>query len=277
LFFCIETRRPFTAFEARRSSKEEKEKVPIDANNDNSRHWLTYPNPKTPQYIIDVKQRLGQLRVPSTLTRPSSASNASVRPQQETPPSIDRPSTASNQRQHKQQDDDPHNFLTFHTRETPEDLRATRYRIDKHRYNSSLDTYPPRPQTCPVRTNDVPKPSTPQEFEDEQLPPLPPPPPKNDAWTVDEERKTTVPDNESSSILIQMVDCDGLPNEYVDALETSNAAQEEYQRNFKMYTERRPDNPVYRPQSMLPDNKSDSFVSQQLLRKSSYKVSFIFI
>jgi hypothetical protein len=253
--FSKEKTRPITAFDNRQSPKEEKEKSFIDANNDNSRHWLTYPNPKTPQYIIDVKQRLGQLRIPSTLARPSSAS---VTPQ--TPQTMARPSSASTQSQQKQQtNDDQHNFLTYHTRETPEDLRATRYRIDKHRYNPSLDNYPPRPQTCPVRRNENLKPVTPQEIGNEQLSSQSL---RSDAWIVDEEKPpiitTTVPDNESSSIVVQMVDCDGLPNEYVEALEISNVAQEEYQRSLKMNGERRPENFVYR----LPENKNDSFVSQ---------------
>lgn len=239
--------------DTRQLSKEERERErqTIDPNNDNSRHWLTYPNPKTPQYISDIKQRLGQLRIPSTLARPSSAS---VR--QTTPEKIDRPSSASTQRQQKQQqNNDQHHFLTFNTRDTPDDLRVIRNRIDKHRYNPSLDNYPPRPQTCPVRTNETPKPPTPQNFETEQTSNSSP---KNDVWIVDEEKRSSAPDYESSSIMIQMVDCDGLPNEYVDALETANIAQEEYQRNLKMNVERRPDNVVYH----LPENKTDLFVSQ---------------
>jgi len=247
-----------TAFDTPPSSKEDKEKPPIDPNNDNNRHWLTYPNPRTPQYIIDIKQRLGQLRVSSTLARPLSASA-----QQQTPQPIDRPSSASiqQQQQQKQQtNNDQHNFLTIQTRDTPDDLRATRYRIDKHRYNPSLDNYPPRPQTCPVRTSENPKSVTPQDSGTEQSARQSP---KNDVWIVDEEKKSPVPDNESSSVVIQMVDCDGLPNEYVEALETSNIAQEEYQRSLKLNGERRPESLIYR----LPDNKNDSFVSQQSLKK----------
>jgi hypothetical protein len=256
--FLLDKTRPITALDTRQTPKEEKEKEksPVDANNDNSRHWLTYPNPKTPQYIIDIKQRLRQLRIPSTNARPSSAS-----PQKQTHESFARPFSAAVQGQQKQSiDEDQHNFLTYQTRETPEELRATRYRMDKNRYNPSLDNYPPRPQTCPARPRESIKPVTPEEPGNEQISiPLP----KNDAWIVDEERKSTIPDHESSSILIQMVDCDGLPNEYVDALETANIAQEEYQRNLKVNGERRPDNFVYR----LPENKIDSYVSQQSLTK----------
>ncbi len=243
-----------TAFDARSFSKEEHSKPPIDPNNDSSRHWLTYPNPKTPQYILDIKQRLGQYRVPSTLVaRPSSASV-----QRKTPQPIARPSSASTQRQQKPQsaNDDQHHFLTIRTRDTPEELRATRYRIDKNRYNPSLDNYPPRPQTCPVRTAENPKSITLQESTTEQ-------PAKIDAWTAEEEKRSFIPEHESSSVLIQMVDCDGLPNEYVDALDTANIAQEEYQRSLKINGERRPENLVYR----LPENRNDSFVSQQSLER----------
>ncbi len=254
-----------TAFDTGPLSKEEKEKPPVDPNNDSSRHWLTYPNPRTPQYIIDIKQRLGQLRGPSTLTRPVSAS---VR--QRTPQSIDRPSSASTQ-QKQQTNDDQHDFLTYHTRDTPDELRATRYRIDKQRYHQSLDNYPPRPQTCPVRTNETVKPVTPQESGNEQFSSQSF---KNDVWIVDEEKKSPMSDYESSSILIQMVDCDGLPTEYVDALETANAAQEEYQRSLKMNGERRrPESTAYR----LPENKNESFVSQQSLKKNVHQRFLLFL
>ena len=271
----IEKPRSLTTVEIHHPSKEEKEKekekTPVDPNNDNSRHWLTYPNPRTPQYIIDIKQRLGQLKVPSTLSRPSSASTSSLQQQsqqdqqQNTPQPIIRPLSASTQMQQKQQtNNDQRHFLTFPTRETPDDLRAIRYRLDKHRYNPSLDNYPPRPKTCPVRTTDTSNPITPQEFQNE---PSLPPPPKNDVWIVEEDQTPVVPDYESSSILIQMVDCDGLPNEYADALETANAAQEEYQRKLKMNVDRKPHNLVSRLSTTLPDNKSESLVSQQSSRK----------
>ncbi|CAF2139808.1 unnamed protein product [Rotaria magnacalcarata] len=262
--------RPLTAPEPRPPTKEEKEKPPVDPNNDNSRHWLTYPNPKTPQYIIDVKQRLGQLRLPSTLlTRPSSASNASVQQKPPTPPTATRPSSASTQIERKQQtnnNDDQHNFLTFHTSATPDDLRLARQRLDKHRYNASLDNYPPRPKTCPVNTHENPKPVTPKQYENEQLPVQTP---KNEAWIVDDEKASNAPDYESSSVIIQMVDCDGLPNEYYEALETANIAQEEYLRNFKKDAERRPQTAVYRLPTALPEHRNDSLVASQNQQQST--------
>lgn len=251
-----------TALEVRpsSSSKDEKEKSLVDANNDNSRHWLTYPNPRTPQYIIDVRQRLGQLKIPSTLARPSSAAT-----RKQTPETIDRPSSASIQHSRKTSNtNDEHHFLSYNIRDTPDDLRATRYRIDKHRYHPSLDSYPPRPQTCPIRPSDTPKPFTPEETTIQPVSST-----KTEAWTTEEEKKSTAPDYESSSILIQLVDCDGLPNEYVEALDTANHAQEEYQRNLKFNAERRPENVVYR----LPENTNQSYVSQQSLTRTNPKVS----
>lgn len=192
------------------------------------------------------------MKVPSTLARPSSAT---VR--QTTPEKSDRPSSAATQQKQQQQqpNDDQHHFLTFNTRDTPDDLRATRQRIDKHRYHPSLDSYPPRPQTCPVRPTESLKPPTPQN----ELEQTSNSSPKTEAWIINDDKPNYLPDNDtSSSILIQMVDCDGLPTEYVDALDTANHAQEEYLRNLKMNVERRPENVIYR----LPDNNTDSFVSQ---------------
>lgn len=265
LFFTlkIDKVRPLTAPEVRPSTKE-KEKVPIvDPNNDNSRHWLTYPNPKTPQYIIDIRQRLGQLKIPLTLARPSSASSASAEQKPPTPAtSLTRPSSASTPIERKKEinNDDQQNFLTCPTRETPDDLRAMRYRLDKHRYNATLDNYPPRPKTCPVNVSTNQKPITPKPIENQVKTP------KNDVWTVEDEKPSNLPDYESqssSSLLIQVVDCDGLPNEYYEALEIANAAQEEYLRNLKKEPERRPENPVYRIATAPLEHRNDLLVSKQ--------------
>ena len=167
-----------------------------------------------------------------------------------------RPSSASSQ---KPSNDDQHQFLTFERRETPEDLRAARYRLDKHRYHPSLDTYPARPQTSPARSHEQAKPVTPPE-QDEGQPSFAT---RTDAWVADDEEAGVPLDQDSApSIVVQLVDCDGLPPEYADALETANAAQEEYQRNLKMTTDRRLDSPAYRLPSMFVDNQTDSVVSQ---------------
>jgi len=109
-----------------------------------------------------------------------------------------------------------------------------------------LDNYPPRPQTCPVRTNETIKPTTPEEATV-----------KTDIWIpTDDEKKSLVSDIDTGSFVIQMVDCDGLPNEYVEALETSNLAQEEYLKNL----DRRNEHILYR----LPETTNSSLVSLQL-------------
>lgn len=256
--------RPASVHESTRlpSAHVESEKKPsVDPNNDNSRHWLTYPNPKTPEYIIDIKKRLGQWKVPTTLAnRPSSASNPISAPQDlhaNSYASMDtRPSSASSQKASKK-NDDQHNFLTFERRDTPDELRAARQRLDKHRYHPSLDNYPSRPQTCPVRTittttNDVSNVNpTGNTTLDEEREDIPVEKHIGDAWTVE---ANPFEQESTSSIVVQMVDCEGLPPEYADALETASAAQEEYQRNLKMMTERRLDSTVYRLPAMSPDS-----------------------
>ncbi|CAF4204156.1 unnamed protein product, partial [Rotaria magnacalcarata] len=117
-----------------------------------SRHWLTYPNPKTPQYLVDVKQRLGQLKIPSTLARPTSALNVSAEQQQQQhqqqKPSqqLQRSESSVTQRSHQQNAAEQRHLFDFNLPQTPADLRAARNRIDKHRYNPSLDSFPTRPQ-----------------------------------------------------------------------------------------------------------------------------------
>ncbi|CAF3397132.1 unnamed protein product [Rotaria sp. Silwood1] len=261
--------RPATSLEARRSPKEEKEKVITDPNNDNSRHWLTYPNPKTPQYLIDIKQRLGQLKIPSKLARPTSATNLSGDRQQKTCLPIQRSETSISQRQQQKSADQQH-FLDFNLPETPNELRAARHRLEKHRYNPSIDNYPPRPQTCPAQTSDISKPLTSSiivESKDEQLPPIQTTQITDNAWTNDEENKTE--ENEASSIMIQPVDVDDLPNEYVEALETANIAQEEYLKNLKANGEKKPDSFVYRLPSVSSENKNDSFIAYRSQQQST--------
>ncbi len=259
----IETSRPTTSFDARRSPKEEKEKVLIDPNNDTAGHWLTYPNPKTPQYLIDIKQRLGQLKIPLSLARSASVSNVSA----------DRPESSVSHRQ--QQSTEQRHLFDFNLPQTPNELRAARHRLEKHRYNPSLDNYPARPQTCPVRTTDDQKPVTPPlpvalESEQEQVPPTEST--KEDLWTANEENEPT--ENEAPSVMVQMVDADDLPKEYVEALEIANAAQIEYLKNFKPNDDQKPENLVYRLPSLPADNKSESFVSKLEFPQSINRFQF---
>lgn len=258
---CTEPTTPSAAAECQPAAKEEKQKRPVDANNDKSRHWLTFPNPPVPQKILDAKQRLGQLNIPTTLARPASASNAP----RETQPTV-RPMSASQAKP----SDDQHHFLTFEKRETPDDLRAARHRLDKYRYHPSLDNYPPRPQTCPERRRDSPKPPTPPVPSNQQCPVTPP---KSDVWVVENSRPTSASIQRPSTSYVQVVNCDNLPNEYATALEISNAAQNEYEKNVKRNGGRTLDNFVYRLPARLPDSKSVSFVSQYSLGRASLSIS----
>lgn len=241
----IETCRPATA-DARRSPKEEK--IIIDPNNDNSRHWLTFPNTKTPQYIIDIKQRLGQLKIRPALIRPISASNATAV----------RPESSASHRQQQPPSEDQRHLFDFNLPQTPNELRAARHRLEKHRYNPALDNYPPRPQTCPIRTNETPKPVTPPnvpESDDEQLPPTT----KDDVSINEDENK--IIENETLSSTMQTFDMDGLPNEYVEDVETANIAQEEYWKYIKTNPEKKSDSFVYRLPSLPPDDSNQSMVN----------------
>jgi hypothetical protein len=203
---------------------------------------------------------LGQLKVPSTPARPTSV----LDPPAEQKP-IERPDSSSHRRQ---QSAEQRSFLDFNLSETPEELRAARHRLEKHRYNSSIDNYPSRPKTSPVSINDLSKavtPPVPSESEDEQITSA-----KDDAWIPDEENQT--PEYESPSIMVQMIDVDGLPNEYIEALEIANTAQEEYLRNLKIHNEKRPDNPVHRLPPMPSDNKTESFVSKIYFTQTKYSI-----
>ncbi len=144
-----------------------------------------------------------------------------------------------------------------------------------------MDNYPPRPKTCPVHTSENSKPLTPQnapESEDQQLPPIQTTTTitttssKEDVW-INNDDESKISDNETSQILVQTVDCDDLPNEYAEALEIANIAQEEYLKNFKNNNEKKIENFVYRLPSVSSDNQSDSFVSKIYFIKIIYFIS----
>lgn len=204
----------------------------MDPNDENTRHWLTFPNPKTPQYLMDIKQRLGQIKTP--FVRPTSAASAP-----------NEPLTTS-----KKIDADQRHFLDFNLPRTPDDLRAARQRIAKYRYNPSLDNHSLRPQTAPMQNNENDQASPPSSNETD--------PPKEDAWTNEEETKTN--DQEGSTILVQLIDCDGMPNEYVQALDTANAAQEDYLKTLKFNNERRANSTTFRSPSAPNETKTESLV-----------------
>jgi len=247
--------------EARRYSKEDKEKFISDSNDDYYRHWLTYPNPPTPPHIFDAKQRLGQVKLPPKLARSASALNASGERQQQISQSNEHPESSVSHHRQKKSADRRH-FLDLNLPDTPPELRAARHRLEKHRYHPSLDNYPPRPQANLEDTDDFSKPIV-SESEDEQLPSNQT---KDDALDTDEENKTT--DNEPSSAMVQTDDNDDLSNEYIEAVEISDEAQKEYLKNLKLYGEKRADNSVYRIPSTAPENKHESFVSIHFIKYS---------
>lgn len=208
---------------------------------------MTYPNPTTPQYIIEVKHRLGQLKK-------SSLESYNLQTLPSTPPA--RPTSASSQKQQTNADDQ-HRFFDFERRQTPDALRAARYRLDKHRYNPSLDQLPIRPKTAPVVEPSNNENAENQQIISEQTTEIEANPIKTDAWANENDEQS------QTSFTVQVVDCDGLPPEYAEALKTAAVAQEEYQRTIKSATGRNSDrsSPVVRPPPI--ENQIDSVVSQQ--------------
>lgn len=237
--------------DTRQCSKEDKEKFLIDSNDDFYRHWLTYPQPPTPSHIVDAKQRLGQEK----LARPTTALNASGERQKQISQSSEHLESSVSHRRSKKSDDKRH-FLDFNLPPTPPELRAARHRLEKHRYHPSLDNYPPCSQPYLEDIDDFSTPPVVPESEGKQFPSEQT---KDEAVGTDDENK--IIDNEPSSISIQTGDVEGLPNEYVEALQISDAAQEEYYNNLKLYGDQQADNSVYRVPSISAGNQQDSFVS----------------
>ena len=242
--------------ERRRSQRDEQIHVHINPNDDDSRHWLTYPNPKTPQSIIDSKIRLGQIKAPAIIARSKSALYDSTELKAANAERNNTPKTKS---------PEPRHFFDFNLPDTPDELRAARHRIDKHRYHPSLDSFPGRPQTCPLRFDSEPSknstitPVHPVETEvssnttavSSHQPPA-----------TDETEGKNVNDQQSTSVVVQLINTDGLPTEYADALETANAVEHEYLKQLKEHPEHHVESIVYRLPTMSPERKSASFVIQ---------------
>ena len=230
----------------------------MDANNDNSRHWLTYPNPKTPQNVIDSKIRLGQLKAPAILSRAKSALYASMDDARTTPQIMERIESASlSPSPQKSKSPDQRHFLDFNLPDTPDELRAARHRIEKHRYNPSLDNYPQRPQTCPVRIPELVKPVTPTVVPQTDVETTCS---TNELLSIENEENPTS-DEETPTVMIQLLNTDGVPSEYVEALETANAVQEEYIKVLKQNAEKKSEQFVYRLPAMTTDTKNHLPVS----------------
>ena len=253
--FLVEIVHATTAsLDAARPSSSKEKKVLLDPNNDQARHWLTYPNPKTPQYLIDIRQRLGQLKVPSAPIRPATALDDTV-----------QRSVSSPTHRLQQKSADGRHMFDFSLPQTPDELRASRHRLEKHRYNPALDNYPQRPKTCPVRSQDIPKPATPPDASQSQEEKLPTtetqPQSVNEDLPVGENKPT---EHEASTLSIQMIDIDGLPTEYAEAVQTANIAEEEYLKTIQNNQEKRSDQYVYRLPSMPLETQNESAVSVML-------------
>ncbi|CAF1325926.1 unnamed protein product [Adineta ricciae] len=241
----------------RRNPKEDKEKHMIDINDDQYRHWLTYPTPDTPPQVADAKQRLGQYKIPQTLSRGTSASYAYAEQQ----PSSSNDQSGSNvpHRRKKQVNDRGH-FLEFNIPPTPPELRAARHRLEKHRYHQSLDNYPPHLEVNPDNEQEeYVKPSDAPQYDEEQASQNQPPSTNEESGDAGDENRAA--DYEQSTLIEQTNNNEDLPEEYIEALDISDAAQEEYYKNCKPYCEKRSDQSYYRIPPISSDRQHDSTVA----------------
>ncbi|UJR36726.1 hypothetical protein I4U23_029442 [Adineta vaga] len=239
------------SMKAQRNSKEDKEKYMIDIDNDQYRHWLTYPTPDTPPQIVDIKQRLGQHKVPSTLSRAASASYASGEQHQSASQTNEQSGSKVPRRRKKQADDGGH-FLQFNLPPTPPELRAARHRLEKYRYHQSLDNYPPRSENNQDNDqDDYSRQANASQYEDEQSPPNQTDSTKEESGDPEDENR--IADYEQSTMMGQPNDGENYPEEYIEALEISDAANEEYYKNCKPDCDKRSERSYYR----IPPVSSD--------------------
>ena len=250
----IESARTAAALEQRRQRFQQERQLKIinAPHNPNYQHWLVHSTPRTPQRIIDSKCRLGQAKA-----SPSAEQQKN------------NPRSAASRVSHAQTADDQRHILDFNLPDTPDELRAARHRIEKNRYHPSLDNYPARSQTCPVPTAEL--------FE--PLPPLVAAPSEPiaayDDPSIDHER-SYVFESESPRCVVQTLDIEGLPVEYIEAVETANAAQEEYEKELQKHTNRL----TFRLPALSVDQRNyssvssiDSIVTRKTLPRESRGIS----
>lgn len=203
------------------------------------------------------------MKTPAVLARAKSALYVSLEDTRKTPQLTDRTETISvPQPTQKPKTPDERHFLDFNLPATPDDLRAARQRIDKHRYNPSLDGFSQRPQTCPDRISEVVTKSKTSAVIVEQ-PQIEEKSSANEQepTTSDENAENLTSEDENATIIIQPLNTEGVPSEYVEALETANVVQEEYMKLLKQNAEKKSEQFVYRLPAMPVETKTPSSVS----------------
>lgn len=235
---------------------------------DETRHWIAFPNPRTPQHIIDTKLRLGQIKAPALVARSKSALYSSTEATSVTPTTIERNELTKFVNSQKQKSAEQRHFLDFNLPQTPDDLRAARHRIEKHRYNPSLDNYPPRASTTFTSWNEeTSKPVTVNQTETESLPVATTTTVTDNQQTTNEQDQNDEQQNQTENPVVP-IDADHLPKTYVEALETANVAEERYLKESKERSEKPTEVIVYRLPSRTQEQRSSSSVNRSLSRFS---------
>lgn len=115
---------------------------------ENNHHWLVYKQDPTPQYILDAKKRLGQIKDPSQVPRkrsplvPQYQNKPGSPSTQQIPSSLSSSDMAGNERQWMQWPSPP----------TPENIKQIRARLGDDRYRKLSDRLQ-RCKTAQVRTS----------------------------------------------------------------------------------------------------------------------------
>lgn len=113
----------------------------LDNNNDESKllsqsqpHWLVYPEEKTPEYIVEAKKRLNQIRQPNLV--PSSSSSSS---KQHKVKISDEPVEIIGSDGKPMTDDEKRHWLSWPNPATPDKIREIRRRLGDDRYRKTAE------------------------------------------------------------------------------------------------------------------------------------------
>lgn len=234
---------------------------------EDTRHWLVHPIPRTPQYIIDSKVRLGQIKSPALLARSKSALCSSTETPPMIPQIIERTESTKSTRSQKQRSAEQRHFLDFNLPETPDELRAARHRVDKYRYNPSLDNYPTRAPSTIISVNEENTTALTTTTEpvgtvnQNEIEPVTTAASNQETSTNEDQQKENE-ENPSSTVVIP-INTDHLPKSYVQALETANVAEEKYLRGSKENSTQPSEVIVYRLPSRTQEKRSVSSKSNR--------------